>query len=339
MNFVPQEFLDLTYTCEKCHSQNKIDWLRDRGADMGSIHHANKKQIWVRLSASEECPKCQHPNLIKLPVIQKKDDFFLFGDEASRELTSTAKLFTYSLVGTSKKFLPEVETRINEIKSRFLPIPPIEWSIHMKELWSGDNRSKHPHFKDVSLEKVKSLVADIKNLFEEFGNKIYKTNILLAGDSVEKGKKKQFDKIIKEESYILMVLNTVELVTKHGAEPIFIFDAEKNVEADKVIQMWASDAFSKGCRNILYCFLTHGIPIREPIFVKPASRPLLELADVLSFTVARYSQKLFLRQPPDIDCSIFGEVNYYTFTEKGQYLENKISTGYPWNNWTSYANI
>lgn len=304
--------------------------MKDRGGEVGSFHHPSGG-IMVRLSLGEECPKCKYINLIPLPVVKKKSDFFLFGDEASRDLSATSKLFTYSLIGASKPIMLQVEEKLGQIKSKFLPLPPTSWKIHMKELWSGSNRKKNEQFRDVTLNQVQELLNNIGTLFQEFENRIYKTNVLLAADLKDQKQRRPFDKLIKEESYILMCMTTIDVITSQGGEPIFIFDAEKDSEADRVIQQWASKAFSKGCSNILYCFMSYSIPVREPIFVKPASKPMLELADVLSFAVARHNQKTISGQDSDIDCAMFGDVNYYTFIEQGQTLIQQSSTGYPWN--------
>lgn len=330
-NFIPEEFLQMTYTCKSCNSVNQIDWLRDRGGDMGSIKSKDGKGIFYRLSASEICPICNEMNLINLPVIKKKDEFFLFGDEAFRELNPTTKLYTYSIIGTSKAFIDEIETALRKIKSNFLPVEPDSWTIHMKDLWSGSNRKRNKQFMHLTFNDIKMLLDDISSLFENFGDKIYKTNIMIAGNCKSSKQKMAFDKLLRDETYKFLVLKTIDLTTSNGAEPIFNFDAEKKCEADTVIQKWASDSFKNGCQNILYCFMSHSIPVREPIFVKPGSRPLLELADILSFVVARYNQRLYNKENPDINCSIFGKVNYWTYTEKGKTVVNKLATNYPWN--------
>ncbi len=206
----------------------------------------------------------------------------------------------------------------------------------MKELWHGSSRIKNNLLKDIKLEQIMNLLGEIELLFNEFGPKIYKVNITLAAGLGDKVKKiKVLENHLKNEAYELLVLNTINIVTMHGAEPHFIFDAEKDLterhlNGDKVIQKWASDAFSKGTRNMLYCFMSHGIPVKEPIFVKPGSRPLLELADIISFVVARHNAKALKNEKTEIDCSMFGEVEYYTFVENGEYLESKVSTKYTW---------
>ena len=200
----------------------------------------------------------------------------------------------------------------------------------MKDLWSGHNRARHEQFKHLTLEDVYRLLKKLSEIFAQYGPTIYKTNIILAGRMPDKKDFKKFDMLIKNDAYILLVMLTMDSITGQGGEPVFMFDAEKDTKSERIIQQWAADAFSKGCKNVLYAFMSHGIPTEEPVFVPPASRPLLELADVLSFVVARYNHKLFLKQRPDIDCSMFGSVGW-TFEGGGDTLISRTANAYPWN--------
>jgi len=80
---------------------------------------------------------------------------------------------------------------------------------------------------------------------------------------------------------------------------------------------------------LLFGYLARGIEIPEPVFVSPASRPCLEVADFVSYVIARYCYRRIKGQPIDLDPKYLGPVVYLGFDSSGALLFSR-STGYPW---------
>lgn len=332
LKFVPSEIEAIRLACPHCSCHFRPDWLASVPGPMGS-YPAKGGGTWVRLTAPVRCVRCGGVVQIPLPVVPKRDEVLLFGDEASRRITEhSGILYTYSLVGASRVFLPAIEEAITTLKSELAPgFSPDEWALHLKVIWSGQQRQKHPVFRTWDRAKVASLLPSIGGILQAFGDRIYRSNIMLAGEPVGIEAEERFSEYVRNEAYIIMVANVINEVTRHGAEPIIHFDAEKPVEAGSVIQNWARQAFRGGQSNLLYCFLSHSIHVREPVFVKPASHRLLEIADALSFAVARYHFCRFGSKVPDVDLACFGPVHYMTFRAGGNMLLTEVSRGYPWH--------
>lgn len=327
--FVPQELLESRFNCIKCGKSSKIDWLRKRVDTIGAIESNDKSTYLVRLTAFEECEHCNSSNEIMVPNSIQKDKFYLFGDEAFRDIGDSI-FYTYSLIGTSSSFIDEIEKELFEMKKIVDPNSnPADWKIHFKEIWSGQKRNNHPIFNNWTLKNTNNLLEGISNLFQKFGSKIYKTNVSLMAGKGNLNNNQHLNEVLRNESYLLLCMNTIDLLTKNSCQPIIIFDADKESNSEIVIQKWAKDAFSDGCNNLMYSFISRGILIPEPIFVKPASKPLLELADALSFAVARYNFKVLNGNAPEIDPKIFGSVNYCTLRNNGKIFFNKNSIGFP----------
>lgn len=70
--------------------------------------------------------------------------------------------------------------------------------------------------------------------------------------------------------------------------------------------------------------------VPEPIFVKPASKPLLEIADTLSFLIARFHYCNMHNKKIDVDLNILGEVMYSNYEiETGDFIYKRVNY-YPW---------
>ncbi|MCA1738452.1 MAG: hypothetical protein LC740_06380 [Actinobacteria bacterium] len=124
-------------------------------------------------------------------------------------------------------------------------------------------------------------------------------------------------------------MTVIYAATKDRIQPSFVFDSEKDSEANNVIYGWAQDAFYGSRLNLLHAFLARGLEIPEPMFVRPGSRPCLEVADFVSYVVARYCFRKLKNQPIDLDPELLGPVYYLAFVPDGDVVTS-MSTGYPW---------
>ena len=106
------------------------------------------------------------------------------------------------------------------------------------------------------------------------------------------------------------------------------FDADRPVSGEYAIQSWATDSFGGLQRTLLYPFLAKGIPIPEPRFVRPGSHPCLELADFVSFVVARYLWQLHQGKEIEFQPARLGKVFYMVRRRNGGLLQLR-QTGYP----------
>jgi hypothetical protein len=281
---------------------------------------------WILQSITQGCPTCKDQIPIPLPTNQMKTRGSLFGDDAEREHEGR-KVSVYSLVGADQSLLPDFEMKVRTLKQGLLPaIPPDSWKIHMKDIWAGTSREKHPTYRALSLENVIGFVNQALALIKESNLFIY--NIALTID--------RYNPIgisdptgLRNEAYILLVLNAIDEWTENNAQPSIFFDSEKYSHANEVIHGWARDVFRSSQHSLLYGFLSKGIEIPEPKFVSPASCPSLEIADFVSFTIARFYDRMWKGKEIEIDPSGMGLVTYLGYGSNGDLLWRR-QEGYPW---------
>jgi hypothetical protein len=108
-----------------------------------------------------------------------------------------------------------------------------------------------------------------------------------------------------------------------GVSPRYTFDADKAVGDDRaVIQQWARNAFLGSERQLMYLYLSHGLPVPEPEFVKQGSHICLELSDFVAFVVAREVFCWQNNQQSDYLSSDFGKV-YYSWPDATGYTRER----------------
>lgn len=330
LNFIPEELSSYKTLCENCDTSFRPDWLKPRSCQMGSIEAQDG--YLQRLTALDKCPSCDYDVEIKIPAKNQEAQVLLFGDEAARKLNNVGgRLNTYSLIGTSLPQLDRIENEIRSLKRQLNPhMEPDEWKIHMTKIWSGQQRKKKPEYSNWNYETTKALIGGVKEILENDDDKIFRYNIVLAGQPSNPKEEKAFENYIFHEAYILLIISVIKEITGLGGQPMLNFDSIKNSKSDIVIHEWAQKAFDHGTSNLLYSFISHSILVPEPVFVQPASRPFLELADIMSFSVAKHHYRLSKGKYPDIDLDIFGKVMYMTFNEDGSRLLQRRQAGYPW---------
>ncbi|MHB8788502.1 MAG: hypothetical protein ACYDBT_01335 [Desulfobulbaceae bacterium] len=283
---------------------------------------------WILQSVTQLCPTCKFHISLPLPTKEMRTRGSLFGDDAAREYKGR-KVSVYSLVGADQSLLPDFEMKIRTLKQRFLPaISPDGWKIHMKDLWAGTSRAKHPAYQNLSMRDVVGFVDQILALI--MGSNLFIYNIALTSDS-DSGSPSGISSPdqLRNEAYILLVLNAIDEWTEKNAQPSIFFDSEKPSSANKVIHGWARDAFRGSQHSLIYGFLSKGIEIPEPTFVPPASFPGLEIADFVSFTIARFYDRMWKGKEIEIDPRQMGLATYLGYDSKGDLLWRR-QEGYPW---------
>ena len=282
---------------------------------------------WILQQAPQKCIECGANVMINLPVNKMRTKGYLFGDDAERTYENK-KVSIYSLIGADQSLLLDLENKIKGIKQKLLPsIPQDSWKIHMKDMWAGNSRERHPVYRNLSFNDVISFVDQLFDVIKRSNLFIYN----IAATSVENIRpNRKGQHRLRDEAYILLVLNTIDEWTTKNAQPTIFFDSEKNSKANITIHGWARDAFKGSQYSLMYGFLSKGIEIPEPKFVPPASFPVLELADFVSFTIARYYFRMWQEKEIEIDPKNFGFVTYLGYDDNGDLLWRRRE-GYPWD--------
>jgi hypothetical protein len=188
-----------------------------------------------------------------------------------------------ALVGGSGGFIDEVAKKIVFLKQDLEPARnPTSWRFHMTELHSGQRRQRHPIFANWSREKLDRAKATMSAAISETNDSLFVFALvhpIVRGSSLA---------TTKTKAYMALLCDTIYNFTQGGVSPHYTFDADKAVGDNRaVVQQWARNAFLGSERQLMYVYLSHGIPVPEPAFVKQGSHICLELSDFVAFVVAR----------------------------------------------------
>ena len=335
LRYLPESLSLISADCPFCRTLFQPSWLEKQELSMTpvkpkwearGVEYTGPKR-WILHQVSQKCPKCNADVMIALPVKKMRTKGSLFGDDAERSCQNK-KVSIYSLVGADQSLLPELKDRIKDVKQYLLPsIPYNTWKIHMKTMWSGTSREKHPIYRNLSFKDVLGFADKILELIKRRNLFIY--NIAVTS-VMNLPSDRTLQQSLRDEAYILLVLNAIDEWTEKDAQPSIFFDSEKRSKANETIHGWARAIFKGSQYSLLYGFLSKGIEIHEPTFVPPASFPELELADFVSFTIGRYYFRMWQGKDIEIDPKGFGLVTYLGYANNGDLLRRR-QEGYPWD--------
>lgn len=265
----------------------------------------NDGKISIPISTNITCPICNSDFQTDLPVKEEKRKFYIFGDESFRgdDGKSDKMIVNYSLVAVNCKRILEVEDEILQFKlNEFPKILPNNWKIHLKEMVSSTHRMKNEFFKN--LDYINDIKPFIENLFQ-FINRLIENDSISVYTVTMSHKfprnlsyknRKNEEKKIKELTYELAILYTTDFLTNSEINPCFIFDSDrKNDKSILIKQEWAENIFYSSQFSLACAYFLKGINVVPPKFIKPASRPVLELADFICYLTAKYFESKILR--------------------------------------------
>ena len=333
LRHLPETFNQKIIKCPFCSKGFRPDWFKKHDLSMApvkpkferkGVEYTGHKR-WILQQVSQKCPACTADVMIDMPNNKRRTSGSLYGDDAERTYKNK-KVSIYSLVGADQNLLPELEKKIICLKQNLIPsIPADSWKIHMKDLWAGSNREKHPVYSRLNINDVVDFTESLLGLIKQSNLFVYNIAVVSKNEQKNKAERKR----IRNEAYILLVLNAIDEWTTKNAQPNIIFDSEKVSKADETIHGWARDVFFGNQFTLLYGFLSKGIEIPEPKFVPPASTPGLELADFVSFTIGRYYMRRWQGKTIEIDPEKMGLVTYLGYASNGDLLWSR-KQGYPW---------
>lgn len=311
LNEVPIGLYSKTYQCSNCHNTNEVPWLEKTTPSVAwPVEEEGKyKGRWIPTSTNLTCPVCQKGTSFEMPVSEWEDTYSYFGDEAYFEpVHSNNHAVLYSCIGNRNMRINELTGKLHNLKSHLLPgIPAKDWKIHAKVLFNGDERRKDPYLSKIGADQAINFLSDICLLIKQQGNQIIK--YVSIGEYRRKANRKiqkKQKKWIRDRTFNLLVLHALPDATDQGVQPNFHFDSDRN-------DSWATTLFEGNHCTLLYGYLTRGIHVPPIKFVKPASHPILELADVVAFIVRREMHCRSKNIPVEIPASSLGEIYFTRF--------------------------
>ncbi|MGP9466761.1 hypothetical protein ACT3RU_07050 [Halomonas sp. TP35] len=324
--FLPQFLRKMKFTCSRGHTfQPK--WL-DKRTPIDSFFLKNG-MILQASTTQTECTFCNTTVSIDLPRIKHKGSVKLFGDEAIRQ-SADKKIYTYTLISepTQKKHYDRFKRDFYKIKRKTLPHKhPSSWTLHYLEFFNEKKRKSSENFKHLSKKDVIDISIEIGELLKKNKKNIEiwnSTAVYTSSKTVKNNLEKEHKKIV----YYPLIMQALRETTASGYCPYIHFERTQS-------DGWAKKLFEGGRLTLMWPFLTHGLPTPDPKFCVPTESIFFEIADFISFCVARYlyiiseidnGKKFSI----DMNPRWLGEIRYIGFTEHTSTIHKKADH-YPLN--------
>lgn len=323
IRFLPPEIAALTFICRSCANAVPIPFKETYPEAFATViprdfdENTNRK-YWRIVAKDVPCPNCGANTSLDFPIVTKRGNVLLFGDDSSRT-EPEGQVFTFSMVGGSRELINTLQAVFDSFKLSLEPKrKPSSWAFHMKELHSGQHRAKHPVYHSWDEAKVDTAVNRLYEILDHFGRDIFTFNASFFRRSCSDLKS------LKCDTYIALLMDLINGFTSKGVVPIFHFDSEKEMKGlGTVVHGWAREAFGTGQRQLAYAFLCRGLVIPEPLFIKPASHICSELADFVCFVVAREFRQRMKNLPIDYNSERLGSVFYSWLDSKDRYVQHR----------------
>ncbi len=321
LEYLPLDLVGKTVACQACGASLAIPWTTQRvhndpvmPLDFDPIHN---KKMWVQISEGIPCSACGETVMIHFPRMGVKGKLLLFGDEAYRDsIPPGTFIWTYTLVGASPVVIKKTNQAVRELKIRLCPsLMPEQWRFHMVDL--VNKPQGHPVFAHWAMNKRVAAVQALGELMLELNNELFVFNLSathqLGVRTLEAA---------RAFSFVHLIMKLIDENTSMGLQPNFVFDQDDSFKT-------ASRFYLENRNTFQFAFLSRCITIPDPQFVQPGSQPCLELADFVSYVIARFHSRTWQKKNIDINPACFGKAFYFGFVN--DQMIRIFQQGYPWS--------
>lgn len=328
---LPQEIARINKVCD-CGNIVTPELWKDLGSPQGPIESAHvplTEGAWIKIAVEKFC-SCGRKITFDLPDKKlSKTGVFYFGDEADREFDGYF-LHSYSMLGASGGPRKSMEKRLIELKRDYVPhLLPENWQIHATKLLNGKERPYHFAYKKLSKNEARSLLIDAAGIIKDHEKWTWNCHISTINKLPKPKKESQrLRKRMKAHAHVSLLGYSMFNTTKQGERPVYTFDAVKKVKSYPHIENWAFESFENSKNYLAHIFLTHNNLIAMPTFVKPASKPCLELADIHAYAAANTIYRRYFGKEPEIPIKEFGKFSYLSI-KSSSYMAYHIGNNIP----------
>lgn len=320
---IPKHLLGAEYTCSSCKRRNQIDWTKPQPFPKQPIVLTLGEGHLVPTSITQVC-LCGNYNHVPIPTKNIESSWGLFGDEAERIFSEgelpgeprKAHFFTMTLASMHQNGALRFQRRLNRLKKSVRPDwEPDTWKLHMTEIWSVP-----PNTKGFALgskaEKIRFIRA-VANLLRKSRPDLFTMNVsscrVLTGNE-------SWNKLVKankQEVFATALMSSLQTMGDNNKSVYWSFDHSVPPEKRTGSEGWAEEVFLGLQYSPVFTWLSAGNLVQPPRFRVPGSHYLLEVADALSFLVARDFDQRVKGRHSDFPSSLTGLGIYQAFDAKG----------------------
>ncbi|TRW49914.1 hypothetical protein FM042_03430 [Aliidiomarina halalkaliphila] len=330
---VPKGLLDKKAECPDCNTTFDIPWLEELDHPLQPIAVRNEGHF-VPVSFPLRCPNfdCNNSFNYTIPNLENLSPWALYGDEASRDIqnpkanytTKRLHFFCITLVGLHKdraeKFLSDFE----DLKREARPdVDPKEWAHHFTKIWSAGADDKEYSFssKAQKIDYAKKIASLIRKNRYHIVTLNFSSCIVLPENEKER---KKLIRRQKQEIFQQSIISSVLQFRLRQVSTYWIFDNVKDTSSGEKTEGWAEECFLGLQYTRLFAWLTAGATATKPTFVRPGSHHLLEVADFVSYCVARDFERTATGHKPEFPSKLMGNGFY----------QGAWNFGHSWYGWS-----
>lgn len=279
VEYYPKDLDNIKLNCPSGHVFTPA-WLEKRFPIMPL--RLSNGDLLRQFKAKTPCTDCGEGTDIVLPLNDYNEDAFIYGDEACRVLDD-AVIISYSFVSQPRIVEQDRDfvSKFYSLKQNIAPsINPSHWCLHMMDLMNDRNRSKVKHLKHLSNQDAKQFTSELGELTSAYPNQLVKWNCTGIYRKPPTYKRKE-EQAFKSRVYYSALMRVIKEHTDSCISPHVSFERTGS-------DGWAKNLFNGGRLTLMWPFLTSSVPVPSPEFKPPTASPYFEIADYVSYTIARY---------------------------------------------------
>lgn len=332
---VPEDLCNTRHECPTCKAMVEVPWTEKLKFPKQPIQPYSGKGFFVPVSYPLHCGDCDTDFDVQIEAKKNESLWHLYGDEAGRFIHKSTNnhgndlsFFCITLVSLHQSRHSRVKKSIRKLKKSIAPeLEPDEWQHHFTDIWSSKPESKKYSLRNKA-EKIK-YGKEFAKIIRKARPELVSFNIsgCIRVPDEKKDRKKQI-KYLKEEIFSQSILSTLKQMRDYGKNVRWVFDNVKDASDGKRTEGWAEECFLGLQYTRLFIVLSAGAPILKPEFVQPGSHYLLEVADFISYCVAREFEKAVQNSKTEFPTASLGKCFYQGTLGNGD-VNYKWSIGLP----------
>ena len=162
-------------------------------------------------------------------------------------------IWVFAAVGCDKRLLPQVDAQVRDLKTKVIPgKTPTDWIMHMKDIWSGDARAKHPLFSTLTRDAVRKYIDDVAALYRNLGEDLF-TFVCIVSKPVSAPAGEPM-----KLSFSVLFSELMHGFTKGGSAPLLHLDAQRPASIQSQAVGWIDAILTEQHHILAYPFLKIG---------------------------------------------------------------------------------
>ena len=311
---VPTELAGRLFKCEKCGSEQPIDWFAKQPFPSESIASDVSVGFWIPISFFNKCA-CTHLNSIE---IERKDTLgrmVISADESFRQL-DYIYMFLYAGCGIAGDKRAGIQSKITALEKRLArDSGGLLKSFHAKSIMSSKSWPQATRAK--RLEYIREMCKIAKSK--------YVLRFVTTGSLYTTRATAKEMKLLRDRVFSAYTIRTLERCTNGGVAPTFAFDQAQNGSKNG----WAEECMIGIRRSPLFIWFTRGAHVPAIEHVAPGSTIESKLADCIAFVTAREFDCRISGKNIDVDTQWYGYSQFSGFNSQTDLIYND-GVGFPW---------